>query len=131
MRRPGEITARRIILNRSWVSVVGAFTKCVQCVPPAPDAQAAQCSCARRHVGSRNLCADMDGVDLNLLPALDVLLTEGSVTGAARRLGLSASAMSRTLARSRSMTGDPLLVRAGSGLFAKLSNAAWSLKETS
>lgn len=55
-------------------------------------------------------------VDLNLLAALDVLLAEGSVTGAARRLGLSSSAMSRTLARLRSATGDPLLVRAGRGL---------------
>jgi DNA-binding transcriptional LysR family regulator len=55
-------------------------------------------------------------VDLNLLLALDALLVEGSVTGAARRLGLSASAMSRTLARLRSATGDPLLVRAGRGL---------------
>ncbi|WP_214472070.1 LysR family transcriptional regulator [Mesorhizobium sp. dw_380] len=55
----------------------------------------------------------MDEVDLNLLRALDVLLAEGSVTGAARRLGLSASAMSRTLTRLRSATGDPLLVRAG------------------
>lgn len=53
---------------------------------------------------------------MNLLAALDVLLAEGSVTGAARRLGLSASAMSRTLARLRSATGDPLLVRAGRGL---------------
>jgi DNA-binding transcriptional LysR family regulator len=58
----------------------------------------------------------MDDVDLNLLTALDALLAEGSVTGAARRLGLSASAMSRTLARLRSATGDPLLVRAGRGL---------------
>jgi DNA-binding transcriptional LysR family regulator len=58
---------------------------------------------------------DMD-VDLNLLVALDVLLAEGSVTGAARRLGLSASAMSRTLTRLRAATGDPLLVRAGRGL---------------
>jgi DNA-binding transcriptional LysR family regulator len=58
----------------------------------------------------------MDDVDLNLLVALDALLTEGGVTGAARRLGLSASAMSRTLARLRSATGDPLLVRAGRGL---------------
>lgn len=58
----------------------------------------------------------MDNVDLNLLVALDVLLAEGSVTGAARRLGLSASAMSRTLKRLRSATGDPLLVRAGRGL---------------
>src|SRR5579862_6683148 len=58
----------------------------------------------------------MDDVDLNLLAALDALLAEGSVTGAARRLGLSSSAMSRTLARLRSATGDPLLVRAGRGL---------------
>ena len=54
--------------------------------------------------------------DLNLLTALDVLLTEGSVAGAARVLGLSASAMSRTLSRLRATTGDPLLVRAGRGL---------------
>ncbi|MFU2319113.1 LysR family transcriptional regulator [Rahnella sp. PCH160] len=51
--------------------------------------------------------------DLNLLIALDVLLAERSVAGAARRLGLSASAMSRTLSRLRTTTGDPLLVRAG------------------
>jgi DNA-binding transcriptional LysR family regulator len=55
----------------------------------------------------------MDSIDMNLLVALDVLLAEGSVTGAARRLGLSASAMSRTLTRLRVATGDPLLVRAG------------------
>src|SRR5436190_16793542 len=58
----------------------------------------------------------MDLVDLNLLLALNALLAEGGVTGAARRLGLSPSAMSRTLARLRSATGDPLLVRAGRGL---------------
>jgi len=58
----------------------------------------------------------MDIIDMNLLAALDALLAEGSVTGAARRLGLSSSAMSRTLARLRSATGDPLLVRAGRGL---------------
>lgn len=58
----------------------------------------------------------VNDLDLNLLPALDALLAEGSVTGAARRLGLSASAMSRTLSRLRSVTGDPLLVRAGSKL---------------
>ena len=52
-------------------------------------------------------------MDLNLLLALDALLAENSVTGAARRLGLSSSAMSRTLARLRDATGDPLLVRAG------------------
>ncbi|MGN6490057.1 MAG: LysR family transcriptional regulator [Devosia sp.] len=51
--------------------------------------------------------------DLNLLVTLDVLLSEGSVAGAARRLQLSPSAMSRALARLREVTGDPLLVRAG------------------
>lgn len=56
--------------------------------------------------------------DLNLLFALDVLLAEGSVARAARRLRLSPSAMSRTLARLRDATGDPLLVRAGRGLVA-------------
>lgn len=51
--------------------------------------------------------------DLNLLIALNALLAEASVAGAARRLGLSASAMSRTLTRLRTVTDDPLLVRAG------------------
>jgi len=54
--------------------------------------------------------------DLNLLVTLDVLLAEGNVTRAARRLHLSASAMSRALARLRETTGDPLLVRAGRAL---------------
>ncbi|MEO8309424.1 MAG: LysR family transcriptional regulator [Pseudomonadota bacterium] len=56
--------------------------------------------------------------DLNLLLTLDVLLQEGSVARAARRLKLSPSAMSRSLARLRKATGDPLLVRAGRGLVA-------------
>jgi DNA-binding transcriptional LysR family regulator len=54
--------------------------------------------------------------DLNLLVALEVLLAEESVAAAARKLRLSPSAMSRTLARLREATGDPLLVRAGRGL---------------
>jgi DNA-binding transcriptional LysR family regulator len=58
----------------------------------------------------------MSRPDLNLLVTLDVLLTEGSVARAARRLRLSPSAMSRALARLRETTGDPLLVRAGRGL---------------
>ncbi len=58
----------------------------------------------------------MSTPDFNLLATLDVLLQEGSVAGAARRLRLSPSAMSRTLARLRETTGDPLLVRAGRGL---------------
>lgn len=60
----------------------------------------------------------MQSPDLNLLVTLDVLLAEGSVTRAARRLRLSPSAMSRALARLRDATGDPLLVRAGRDLVA-------------
>ena len=60
----------------------------------------------------------MSKLDLNLLITLDVLLAEGNVARAARRLHLSPSAMSRALARLREATGDPLLVRAGRGLVA-------------
>lgn len=51
--------------------------------------------------------------DLNHLLALDALLQEVSVSGAARRLGLSTPAMSHALARLRERFDDPLLVRAG------------------
>ncbi|MFF5204736.1 LysR family transcriptional regulator [Streptosporangium sp. NPDC000396] len=52
-------------------------------------------------------------LDLNLLVALDVLLDERSVSGAATRLHLSEPAMSRTLGRIRKALGDPVLVRSG------------------
>ncbi|KAF1053792.1 MAG: PCP degradation transcriptional activation protein [Stenotrophomonas maltophilia] len=54
--------------------------------------------------------------DLNLLIALNVLLEEGSVVGAARRMHLSPPAMSRTLSRIREAVGDPIMVRAGRNL---------------
>lgn len=52
-------------------------------------------------------------VDLNLLVPLKALLHERSVTGAAKHIHLSQSAMSRTLDRLRSELGDELLVRVG------------------
>lgn len=55
-------------------------------------------------------------IDMNLLVALDALLSEGSVAGAAQRMNLSAPAMSRQLTRIRHLLGDPVLVRAGRGL---------------
>ena len=58
----------------------------------------------------------MTSPDLNLLAVLDAVLMDGSVAGAARRLKLSPSAMSRALARLRTATGDPLLVKAGRGM---------------
>lgn len=51
--------------------------------------------------------------DLNLLVALDALLTERNVTRAAERLFLSQSAMSGRLARLRHAFGDELLVQVG------------------
>jgi len=58
----------------------------------------------------------MSTPDFNLLVTLDVLLAEGSVARAGRRLRLSPSAMSRALARLRQTTGDSLFVRAGRSL---------------
>ncbi|MCH8620060.1 LysR family transcriptional regulator [Undibacterium sp. TS12] len=58
----------------------------------------------------------MHQLDFNLLLDLDALLSEGSVAGAARRLHLSAPAMSRRLGRLRDAIGDPLFVPAGRGL---------------
>ena len=59
---------------------------------------------------------NLSGLDLNLLVVLDALLREGSVTAAARRVGLSQPAVSNALARLRDTIGDPLFVRQGRGL---------------
>lgn len=50
-------------------------------------------------------------LDLNLLPVLDALLAQGSVSRAADALGLSQSAMSHALHRLRVYFNDPLFVR--------------------
>lgn len=52
-------------------------------------------------------------MNLNLLIALHVLLTERSVTRAAERMHVTQPAMSGMLARLRDSFGDPLLVRVG------------------
>jgi DNA-binding transcriptional LysR family regulator len=69
----------------------------------------------------------MEPSDFGLLVALDALLQEGSVTGAARRLGLSTPAMSHALARIRERLGDPMLVRSGRGML--LTPRAIALKQ--
>src|SRR6188474_2505967 len=58
----------------------------------------------------------MAGLDLNLALVLHALLTEGSVSRAAKRLGLSQSATSHALSRLRSALGDPLVVRRANGI---------------
>jgi len=52
-------------------------------------------------------------LDLNLLVALDVLLSEANVTRAARRLNMSQTTMSGALQRLRQHFGDELLVQNG------------------
>ena len=54
--------------------------------------------------------------DLNLLGSLALLLETGSVTMAAKRAGVTQSAMSRTLSRLREALGDPLFVRTRAGM---------------
>jgi DNA-binding transcriptional LysR family regulator len=54
--------------------------------------------------------------DMSLVVILDALLEERSVTGAARRLGVTPSAVSHTLKRLREELGDPLLVRTARGM---------------
>lgn len=66
-------------------------------------------------------------LDANALVSLDLLLTERSVTHAAKKQGVTQSAMSQTLRRLRDLFGDPLLVRAGAGM--ELTPRANSLRE--
>ena len=54
-------------------------------------------------------------IDLNLIPALAMLLEERSVSRAADAVGLSQSAMSRALQRLRRTLDDELLVRTNDG----------------
>jgi DNA-binding transcriptional LysR family regulator len=58
-------------------------------------------------------CMNLASLDLNLLVALDALLSEGSVSRAALKIGLSQPATSHALARLREVAHDPLLVRVG------------------
>ena len=56
---------------------------------------------------------DVRAINLNLLPALEALLVEGSVGAAARRMHVSQSAMSHSLAKLRELFDDPLFVASG------------------
>jgi len=60
--------------------------------------------------------SNIAAMDLNLLKALDVLLTERHVSRAAARLGTSQPSLSRALAQLRLWFKDPLLVRTRHGM---------------
>lgn len=58
----------------------------------------------------------IEAIDLNLLLLLHVVLEEGNVACAARRLHVTPSAVSNALARLRGVIGDPLVTRKGRGI---------------
>ena len=59
---------------------------------------------------------NLSQLDLNLLVAFDALLTEGSVTRAAERVGVGQPSMSHALSRLRRLLNDELFVRASDGV---------------
>ena len=59
---------------------------------------------------------NLANLDLNLLVALDALLSERSVTKAAARIGIGQSAMSHALSRLRLLFSDEILTRSSEGM---------------
>jgi DNA-binding transcriptional LysR family regulator len=71
---------------------------------------------------------NLAAIDLNLLVALDALISEAHVGRAARKIGLSQPAASHALNRLRDLFADPLLVRVGSRM--ELTSRALNLRES-
>jgi DNA-binding transcriptional LysR family regulator len=71
---------------------------------------------------------NLSSIDLNLLVALDALVSEAHVGRAARKIGLSQPAASHALNRLRDLLADPLLVRAGARM--ELTPRAIGLRES-
>jgi len=70
---------------------------------------------------------NLSAIDLNLLVALDALISEAHVGRAARKIGLSQPAASHALNRLRELFSDSLLVRVGSRM--ELTPRAVGLRE--
>ena len=64
---------------------------------------------------NEEISMDLNQLDLNLLLALDLLLTEQNVTLAAEKASITQPAMSNTLRRLREHFNDPLLVKSSQG----------------
>ena len=60
--------------------------------------------------------SSLRNLDLNLLKVFDAVYVSGSVSGAARRMGVSQPSVSRGLNRLRDHFEDPLFERAGNGV---------------
>ncbi|HWL89212.1 MAG TPA: LysR family transcriptional regulator [Polyangiaceae bacterium] len=65
-------------------------------------------------------------INLNLLVSFDALMTERNVTRAARRMGVTQSAMSNALAQLRQLANDPLFVRTPGGMLPTETARAWA-----
>jgi DNA-binding transcriptional LysR family regulator len=59
---------------------------------------------------------NLRSIDLNLLVIFDALMTENSITRAARTIGMTPSAVSHALQRLRQTFGDPLFERTQTGM---------------
>lgn len=59
---------------------------------------------------------NLRSIDLNLLVVFDAVFTDGNLTRAADRIGMSQPAVSNALARLREALGDPLFERRGRGM---------------
>lgn len=65
----------------------------------------------------RNIHAmNLRSIDLNLLAVFDAIFTEGNLTRASKKLGLSQPAMSNALSRLRVALDDPLFSRTAKGM---------------
>ena len=60
--------------------------------------------------------ASLRNLDLNLIKVFDAIHATGSVSGAARRMGISQPSVSRSLGRLREHFDDPLFERSGNGV---------------
>ena len=59
---------------------------------------------------------NLSKIDLNLLVTFEMLISEGSVSQTAQKLGVTQPAVSHSLKRLRDLLGDELLVRGPRGL---------------
>ncbi len=59
---------------------------------------------------------DFGSINVNLLVALDTLLSERNVTRAGKKIGIAQSSMSHALSQLREIFEDPLLVRSSGGM---------------
>ncbi len=59
---------------------------------------------------------NLSAIDLNLLVVFDAIMSERSVSNAARRLNLTQPALSHALNRLRALFGDPLFIRSPTGM---------------